>query len=219
LTDQQRAHAEARARILADLRLTRADAALFTTLHYGLTTTPEFLPGSAAAEDYNPIGPRATEEECRVALGHCLARGWLQIIDEPTRERIAGDLRAGGYLGPIYQGGGPEVGCVDFADAGLALWRRLGELTLPGRNPPFAYTDGVHEKTARFFQTAAAATAASSPSPARPRPGRGGRSGGGASPKATVSMSRRGGSGRGAAPVGTRSVPSTASPGRPTRTD
>jgi hypothetical protein len=160
LTDQQRARAEAHARILADLGLTRADAALFTALQYGQTTTPEFLPSRAAAEDYNPIGPAVTEEECRVAQRDCLAKGRLQVIDEPARERIAEELRAGQYVGPIYQGGGPEVGCVDFTGAGLDLWRRLGELTRPGKRPPFAYTDVVREKTARFFRTPAAAAAA-----------------------------------------------------------
>jgi hypothetical protein len=160
LDDRQPARAEARSAALADLGLTRADAALFTVLHYGQTTAPEFLPGRAAAEDYNPLGPTVTEEECRVALAGCLARGWLRVIDEPARASIFRELRAGGYTGPVYQGGGPDVGCVDFTDAGLALWRRLCELTRPDQDTPAVYTDVVREHTARFFRTASAATAA-----------------------------------------------------------
>ena len=160
MTDKQRAHAESHAKVCADLGLTRADVALFIALHYGLTTTLELLPGRAAAEDYNPIGPVVTEEECRVAMIDCLAKGWLQVIDESTRARIAGELRAANYVGPVYACGGPELGCVDFTEAGLALWRRLGELTRPPIYPPHAYLDIVHEKTAWFFPTSAAAVSA-----------------------------------------------------------
>ncbi len=165
LTDQQRALYEASAKARADLGLARAHTALFTALHYGHTSTPDDLLGWAVLDDYNPTGPKATEDECRVALGDCLARGWLQILTESTRERIQEELRSGGYLGPIRAGGGPEVGFVDFAEAGLVLWRRLQELfrpvkKFPLRELPFAYQDVVHEKTARFFRTAAAAAVA-----------------------------------------------------------
>jgi hypothetical protein len=110
-------------------------------------------------EDYNPNGPVVTEEECRAALGACLAKGWLQVVDEPARAKIADLLRVGGVIGPIY-GGLPEVGCVDFTDAGADLSRCLRKRSFPGKGPPFAYTDVVHEKTAEYCRARAAAVAA-----------------------------------------------------------
>src|SRR5262249_31051178 len=65
------------------------------------------------------------------------------------------ELREGQILGPIYRGL-PDVGCVDFTEAGADLWRRLCERSLPVRRL-FAYTDVVHDKTARFFRSRAAA--------------------------------------------------------------
>jgi hypothetical protein len=99
-----------------------------------------------------------TEGECRIALAGCLAKGWLQTIDEFERARIAADLLSGGVLGPIY-GGLPEVGCVDFTDSGADLWRRLCDRCWPAKEF-FNYTDIVHERTARYFRTEAAAVAA-----------------------------------------------------------
>jgi hypothetical protein len=61
-------------------------------------------------------------------------------------------------LGPIY-GGLPDVGCVDFTDAGADLWLRLCERREP-TTWPVTYTDVVHEKTTHYFRTAAAAVAA-----------------------------------------------------------
>lgn len=163
--DPKRSHAEALAAIerarseaLADLGLTRPDSALFTALYYGFTIPPSYLPSRAAQEDYNPNGPTVTEEECRVALAGCLAMGWTQVIDEPARTRIADELRKGRVLGPIY-GGLPDVGCVDFTNAGADLWRQLCARCWPDGGLP-TYTDVVHERTARFFRTKAAALAA-----------------------------------------------------------
>jgi hypothetical protein len=147
-----------RAEALAELGVTRPESALFTAIYYGFTIPPSDLPSRAAQEDYNPNGPRVTEEECRVALAGCLAKDWMQVIEEPARTRIRDDLRRGRVLGPIY-GGLPEVGCVDFTDTGADLWRRLCEQCWPDRE--FAtYTDVVHEKTARFFRTKSTALAA-----------------------------------------------------------
>ncbi|HEX4610001.1 MAG TPA: hypothetical protein VH092_17545, partial [Urbifossiella sp.] len=140
---------------LAALGVTRPESALFTALHYGFTIPPSDLPGRAAREDYNPRGPTATEAECRVALADCLAKGWVQVLDEPALARIADELRRGGFLGPIY-GGLPEAGCVDFTEAGADLSRRLDERPRPDT---FAYTDVVHVKTAWFGRTPAAAAA------------------------------------------------------------
>src|SRR5206468_678447 len=131
-----------------------SESALFTALYYGLTIPQADLPGRAAREDYNPIGPVVTEEECRIALEDCLAKDWLQVIDESARTAIDGQLRKGRVLGPIY-GGLPAVGCVDFARDGADLWRRLcerRERSWHERGFPL-YTDVIHEKTARFFRT------------------------------------------------------------------
>jgi hypothetical protein len=97
-----------------------------------------------------------TEADGRVALADCLAKGWVQVLDEPTLARIRAGLRTGGVLGPIC-GGLPEVGHVDFTEAGVALFHRLHERPPPGTA---SYIDVVHEKTTWFGRTAAAVSAA-----------------------------------------------------------
>src|SRR5437870_4745758 len=104
----------------ADVGVTPAEDALFTAVHYGLTTSPSDLPSTAARESYGEGS--ATEEECGTALTACLAKGWLQVIDEPALARIADELRAGRFIGPIY--GLPPIGVVDFTRAGAELWQR-----------------------------------------------------------------------------------------------
>jgi hypothetical protein len=171
LSDGQRARVEARtgqecaiANVLAEIGVTHPEYALFTALHYGLTKVPSVLPTQAVLEYYGP-GGRVTEEECRAAQAACLAKGWLQLIDDSALAKIVNELHEGGVLGPIY--GLPEVGCVDFTPAGAALWQRIGDRSRPVVRPPlairelpFAYTDVVHIKTARYFRTRAAAVAA-----------------------------------------------------------
>src|SRR5437899_2307985 len=149
LADQKRteslaAKERSRAEALADVGLSHAESAIFTALYYGFTIPPSELPRRASMEDYNPSGPVVTEEECRGALSACLANRWVQVIDEAARARIAGELRKGQVLGPIY-GGLPEVGCVDFTDAGADLRRQFSERCWPDRRFS-AYTDVVHER-------------------------------------------------------------------------
>ena len=60
-----------------------------------------------------------TEEECRIALDACLAKKWVQVLDEDAITHITLDFREGGYLGPIY--GMPNPGCVDFTEAGAGI--------------------------------------------------------------------------------------------------
>ncbi len=149
--------------------MTRADVALFTAIHYGFTIPPECLPARAAQEDYNACGPAATEEECRIALNACLAKGWLQVIHEHSHAKIAALLQKENVLGPIM-GGIPEIGCVDFTELGADLNRRLDKhfsdlnrrvyKQLPLNETPFAYTDVVHIKTAQFYRNRATAIAA-----------------------------------------------------------
>jgi hypothetical protein len=136
-----------------DAGVTPAETALFTTIHYGITISPSDLPSAAVREWYG--GDPVTEKECRDALAACLAKNWLQIIDEMEIARITDELCTGGFSGPIY-GGLPSIGCVDFTHAGAELWHRL-------RGPrettkiPFAFTDVVHSKTTHYFRTKAAA--------------------------------------------------------------
>jgi hypothetical protein len=164
LTAGQRARADAQARrerdlanALAELGITPSEASLFSVVHYGLTLPPSDLPGWAGSESYRLDGS-ATLEECRAALAACLAKGWLQVIDELALVRIADELRAGRFLGPIY--GLPPVGGVDFTHAGAELWLHFcGRCFRDARGTPFAYTDVVHDKTARYSRTWAAAVA------------------------------------------------------------
>ncbi|HEV3384144.1 MAG TPA: hypothetical protein VG097_04975 [Gemmata sp.] len=139
--------------------MTRADSALFTAIYYGFVLSPSHLPERAMREDYNNDGSRVTEEECRVALINCLAKGWLQIIDETERKRIADRLQKDNVLGPIY-GGLPNVGGIDFTDAGAELWDRLCQQLQPKKGMAFPYTDVVHEKSVHYFRTLEVAIAA-----------------------------------------------------------
>jgi hypothetical protein len=139
-------------RDIADVHVTPAEAALLTAVHYGITICPSELPSIAAGECYS--GGLVKEDECRAALAGSLAKGWLQVIDEPTLARITDELRKGGFMGPIYHV--PPVGVVDFTHVGAELWHGLRGPRTPTR-PPFAFTDVVHSKTTRYFTTRAAA--------------------------------------------------------------
>jgi hypothetical protein len=125
-----------------------------------MTGRPALVTSYAACPDYSLAGP-VTKGECQVALAACLAKGWLQVIDEAALARIADELREGRFLGPVY--GLPEVGGVDFTGAGAELWHRYGRLcsAAGSRNsgPPFAFTDVVHCKYTRYFRTQVAALA------------------------------------------------------------
>lgn len=142
--------------ILAGLGVTAPEASLFHVIQYGLTLKPAAVADRASWPDYSMVGPHS-EEACRAALEDCLEKGWLQLIDEERVAAIAAELRSKQVMGPIYRL--PEPGGIDFTLAGAALW-----LTILGRResfsrPPFAYTDGVEEKTTRYFPTLAAARA------------------------------------------------------------
>jgi hypothetical protein len=143
------------ARILEEIGVTPAEASLFTVINYGITVPPDDLPRLAASEGYRVAGP-GTEDGCWAALAACLAKGWLQVIDDTALARIAADLR--GVVGPVY--GLPPVGGIDFTPAGAGLWlQSLDRCALRAPGVPFAYTDVVHEKTARYYRTPAAAVA------------------------------------------------------------
>ncbi|MDB5306186.1 MAG: hypothetical protein JWO38_388 [Gemmataceae bacterium] len=140
--------------------ITPAEASLFHTIQYRLTLPPSDLPRVASEKFYNYAVP-ATEEECRAALAACLAKRWLQIVDEAALAEITDDLRKGGVVGPVY--GLPSSGEVDFTRTGANLWRLLSDrcsrdsLAIGG---PFAYPDVVYEKSARYFRTRTAAAEA-----------------------------------------------------------
>jgi hypothetical protein len=143
------------AAVLAEHGVTAPESALLCVLHYGMTAPPEDLPRRAAGENYSLGGPN-TVEECRAALDACLAKGWVQVIDEEALEAIRDELHREQVVGPIYRL--PEVGDVDFTRRGADLWQRLRGAPPPdSRRTAFAYTDVVHSKTTRYFRTRAAA--------------------------------------------------------------
>ena len=135
-------------KVLTELGVTRDEASLFIIINYGMAGDPEDLPRSAAGECYR-YGDSVTEESCRAALAACLAKGWLQVIDDAALADIAARLHAGGVLGPVYDL--PEVGQVDFTATGAGLSRQIFDRD--GPRPPFASTDVVREKTARYFRS------------------------------------------------------------------
>lgn len=164
LADLKLARAEARAdreriraNVLAEIGVTPPEAALFNVIHYGMTHPPSYLPSAAASPDYSLAG-HVSEEECQTALAACLAKGWLQVIDDFTLAKIALELSEAQFVGPIY--GLPSVGGVDFTHVGADLWRQLCRRCFPDTKPPFAFTDVVHCKTAHYFRTQTAALAA-----------------------------------------------------------
>jgi hypothetical protein len=149
------------ARILAETGVTPAEEALFTVLYYGMTMEPASLPARAMLELYGNADP-ISEDDCRVALTNCLAKGQLQIVDEAFLETITAELREGGVLGPIYWM--PKVGCVDFTPEGAELWQVLCNRQKSNQKPskPYFphYTDAVHIKSSRYFRTRSVAIAA-----------------------------------------------------------
>jgi hypothetical protein len=127
-------------------------------VQYYITAPPADLRRCASGDFYSGGDP-VTEEECRVALSSCLAKGWLRVVDEAALREITDELREGGVLGPVY--GLPQVGGVDLTRrAASLLWPRVQDKQRPDRRTPaFAYTDVVHRKTAHYFRTRAAAHA------------------------------------------------------------
>src|ERR1700722_12680832 len=91
----------------AAVGVTPAEDALFTAVHYGLTMPPLDLPATAAREWYRD-GITVTEAECRAALAACLAKSWLQVIDQSALANITDELRKRRFVGPIY--GLPSIG-------------------------------------------------------------------------------------------------------------
>jgi hypothetical protein len=136
-----------------NVELTPAEAALFYRVHFSAWPASD-LPATAAKECYS--GGRATTADCEAALADCLAKGWLQVIDEAALATIINDVRAAGLIGPLHDL--PDLGDVDFTPAGAAIWLSECEPRDPGRSP-FAYTLVVREKSSHYFRTKAAALA------------------------------------------------------------
>jgi hypothetical protein len=136
-----------------NVNLTPAEAALFCRIHFSAWPASD-LPATAAHEWYS--GGRATTADCEAALPGCLARGWLQVIDEAALATIINDVRAAGLIGPLHDL--PDLGDVDFTPVGAAIWLSECEPRDP-RSPPFACTIVVHEKSSHYFRTKAAALA------------------------------------------------------------
>jgi len=142
-----------RARLLAAVGITPAEAALFQVIQYGITDPPEYLPRRALNYAFHDS---ATLAESQAALDACLAKGWLQVIDERALAEIQTTLRADGCLGPVY--GLPDLGGVDFTAAGAERWLHFNAYSDFGYSPrPFSYTDVVHSQTAHYFTSHAGA--------------------------------------------------------------
>jgi hypothetical protein len=136
--------------------LSAAELALFFALHYGIRVPPAELPVFASRESGSLA---VSEEECRVALNSCLARGWFQVIDQRALEEMVTDLRARNVLGPIY--GLPVIGSVDFTLAGARVREQFIQPAKRARSSPaFVYTDVVHSQEAHYFATRETALAA-----------------------------------------------------------
>jgi hypothetical protein len=140
--------------IFAETGLTFPEATLLNVVHYGMQDGPSELPDRATVKEY-AWGEPATIEEYASALVSCLAKGWLQVIDDAAIQKISNELREGQILGPIYCL--PRVGSVDFTSAGAQLWNSLVDCD-PLRSRLVAQ-DVVHQRSVAFFPTRAAALA------------------------------------------------------------
>ncbi len=136
-----------------NVNLTPAQAALFCRIHFSAWPASD-LPATAAHEWYS--GGRATTADCEAALAECLARGWLQVIDEAALAAILDDVRAAGLIGPLHDL--PDLGDVDFTPVGAAIWLSECEPHDPN-SPPFDYPIVVRAKSSHYFRTKAAALA------------------------------------------------------------
>jgi hypothetical protein len=147
----------ARIDLLAELGITVPEWTLLNIVHYGMHCPPSDLPEHGTSVDYS-LGQQNTLADCQAALDACLAKGWLQIINEVVLKGITDNIREERTLGPIY--GLPPNGCVDFTRAGADVWRRFLDRARAGlKQPEFAYTDVVHTKVARLCPTLRAALA------------------------------------------------------------
>lgn len=154
--ERERARRQADAAKLADLGITSAEASLFNVIHYGLTVPPADLCGRATVRDYC-IGNRVTFRETEASLTGCLAKGWLQVVDEAVLASIRAEVERQQLVGPIY--GYPSLGGVDFTPDGAEQWLRLGERLWGRPTHSFAYCDTVHLRTGHYFASEAAARA------------------------------------------------------------
>lgn len=66
-----------------------------------------------------------TEEQNQLALDECLGKGWLQVVDEATLDRIRDEVRREQLLGPVYDY--PAVDGVDFTVDGAEQWLRISQ--------------------------------------------------------------------------------------------
>jgi hypothetical protein len=132
-----------------NVKLTPAEAALFYRIHFHAWPASD-LPG--ACEEYS--GGRATTADGEAALAECLAKGWLQVIDEAALATITKDVRAAGLIGPIY--GLPKLGDVDFTPVGAAIWLSERDPRDPSELP---FQIVVHAKSSHYCRTTAAALA------------------------------------------------------------
>jgi hypothetical protein len=108
--------------LLAAHNVSSAESALLHAVSYSTNNQPAYLPGYAQGERYTLDAP-VSEAESQDALGACLAKGWLRIIDEADLAAIRDELSRDGVFGPVL--GLPPVGGVDFTPDGAALWLRL----------------------------------------------------------------------------------------------
>jgi hypothetical protein len=140
-------------RILGQLGVSLPEYALMIAVNYG-TVPASSLPARAAPESADSV----SEQDLVTAIKDCIAKGWLQIIDEFALQKIVKELRERNCIGPIY--GLPTPGHVDFTSSGAEIWHAIRRsFKMRECNVPFAFTDVVHIRTARYFATELAAFA------------------------------------------------------------
>lgn len=143
---------------LASLGVTRAEASLFHVINYGYSLLPHLLCYHASFPSYYSLGGDVSEEENQAALTGCLAKGWLQFVDEAVLGRIQSEIREAGILGPIY--GYPALGGINFTHEGAEQWLNIrNKLWNDQASKPFVYCDTVCEKHAFYFSSEAKAVA------------------------------------------------------------
>ena len=111
--------------------------------------TLDDLPGWVRYE-YNSIFGDLTLDQCREGVKSCLAKTWIQVINEDSLLAIKAALKSDAVLRPIY--GMPTPDTVDFAPQGAKLLLSLDSSTpSSGCDREFAYGGVLHQKVSHYF--------------------------------------------------------------------
>lgn len=145
--------------LISQVGISEAEYAILNHIHFGCTRPKKLLPRFTAGSDYS-LGTELNIDDATKAVRLCIQKGFLRVITDPDLDQIKSKLKRDQAQGPIY--GFPNVGSVDFTDAGAEIWRNIEESFSKDDLPSslqrgFAYCDVAEIRTRRYFATRCAA--------------------------------------------------------------